>query len=113
MLGQTHTPEELQAIMDEANYQLGKVLFEEGNDYNRAVSLLGESVANDPQNVHALYYYGQAIRAQVEFDALKRAEDALRTYLEKGAPLGHEEEVRQFLMSRAIDREAIRDPMLR
>jgi hypothetical protein len=100
MLGQTHTPEELQAISDEATYYLGKTLFEEGEDYDRAVSLLGETVRNDPENVHALYYYGQAIRAQVEFNTLKRAENALRAYIEKGAPLGHVEEIRQFLAMR-------------
>ena len=100
MLGQTHTPEELQQIIDEATYHLGKVLYEEGKDYDRAVSLLGDAVRSDPQNIHALYYYGQAIRAQVEFNTLKRAEDALRAYIQKGAPLGHEDEVRQFLGAR-------------
>jgi tetratricopeptide (TPR) repeat protein len=100
MLGQTHTPEELRAIAQEATYYLGKTLYEAGEDYDRAVSLLAETVRNDPQNTPALYYYGQAIRAQVEFNTLKRAEDALRRYLELGAPLGHEDEVRRFLASR-------------
>src|SRR4051812_40571875 len=97
MLGQTHSSEELEEIVNEAIYHLGKTLYEEGKDYDRAVSLLGEAVQGDAQNVHALYYYGQAIRAQVEFNTLKRAEDALRAYIQKGAPLGHEDEVRQFL----------------
>jgi hypothetical protein len=100
MLGQTHTHEELQEIIDEATYHLGKILYEEGKDYDRAVSLLGDAVRADAQNVHALYYYGQAIRAQVEYNTLKRAEDALRTYIQRGAPLGHEDEVRQFLGTR-------------
>lgn len=100
MLAQTHTPEALRAIAQEATYHLGKVLFEAGENYDRAVSLLGETVRNDPQNIPALYYYGQAIRAQVEFNTLKRAEDALRRYLEAGAPLGHADEVRHFLASR-------------
>jgi hypothetical protein len=100
MLGQTHTPEELQAILEEAIYQLGKTLYLEGRDYDRAVSLLNQTVLSDPDNVHALYYYGQAIRAQVEFNTLKRAEDALLQYIQKGAPLGHEEEIRQFLEMR-------------
>jgi hypothetical protein len=107
MLGETHTPEELQAIQQEATYQLGKTLYEEGNNYDRAVSLLAESVRDDPANIPAFYYYGQAIRAQVEFNTLKRAEDALRTYIEKGAPLGHEDEVRHFLESRAEHTPAI------
>jgi hypothetical protein len=100
MLGENYTSEELQAIVDEATYHLGKVLYEQGEDYDRAVSLLSDTVRNDQENVHALYYYGQAIRAQVEFNTLKRAEDALRTYLEKGAPLGHVDEIRQFLLMR-------------
>jgi tetratricopeptide (TPR) repeat protein len=100
MLGETHTPEELQEIIQEATYHLGKTLYEEGQDYDRAVSLLAEAVRNDPENIHALYYYGQAIRAQVEFNTLKRAESALRTYILKGAPLGHEDEVREFLGAR-------------
>lgn len=108
MLGQTYTPEELQAILQEATYHLGRVLFEEGKDYDRAVSLLSETVRDDPENVHALYYYGQAIRAQVEFNTLKRAEEVLRAYLERGAPLGHEEEIRNFLASRQQAGEVIR-----
>ena len=108
MLGETYTPEELQDILKEATYHLGKVLYEEGKDYDRAVSLLADAVRMDPENVPALYYYGQAIRAQVEYNTLRRAEDALRAYIEKGAPLGHEDEVRQFLdvrkMANVLDR---------
>ena len=102
MLGETYTPEELQDILKEATYHLGKVLYEEGKDYDRAVSLLADAVRMDPENVPALYYYGQAIRAQVEYNTLRRAEDALRAYIEKGAPLGHEDEVRQFLDARKM-----------
>jgi hypothetical protein len=107
MLGQTHTPEELEAILQEATYQLGRILYEEGKNYDRAVSLLAETVHDDPENVPALYYYGQAIRAQVEFNTLKRAENALRSYLEKGAPLGFEDEVQRFLAERADHTPAI------
>ena len=102
MLGETYTPEELQDILKEATYHLGKVLYEEGKDYDRAVSLLADAVRMDPEKVPALYYYGQAIRAQVEYNTLRRAEDALRAYIEKGAPLGHEDEVRQFLDARKM-----------
>src|SRR5687767_8986435 len=101
MLGETHTPEQLQEIAQEAAYHLGKMLFEEGEDYDHAVSLLGEVTRSDPSNIPALYYYGQAIRAQVEFNTLRRAEDALTAYLEHGAPLGHADEVREFLNARS------------
>lgn len=104
MLGQNYTPEELQEILQEATYHLGKVLYQEGRDYDRAVSLLADTVRMDPQNIPALYYYGQAIRAQVEYNTLKRAEQALRAYLEKGAPLGREDEIRQFLDARTSNK---------
>jgi hypothetical protein len=45
-------------------------------------------------------YYGQAIRSMVERETLTKAQEVLRRYLEKGAPLGHEDEVREFLGSR-------------
>jgi hypothetical protein len=113
MLGENYTPEDLEAILHEANYHLGRVLFESGKDFDRAVSLLGESIKRDPENIPAHYYYGKAILAQVEHNALMRAEDALKHYLEQGAPIGHADEVRDFLMNRALRRGEIRDPMLR
>jgi hypothetical protein len=70
------------------------------SDFSRAVSELEDAVRLDEQNIEAHYYLGQAIRAQVERNILKRAEDVLRTYLAQGAPLGHEDDVRGFIGSR-------------
>ena len=50
--------------------------------------------------LRAHYHLGQAIRQQIERNKFKRAEEVLRIYLMKGAPLGHEDEVREFLGSR-------------
>lgn len=106
-LKEQYTDEELKALLAEATFHLGRILFlrESGRsadeaDFSRAVSELEESVDLDADNVHAYYYLGQAIRAQVECNILKRAENALRTYLVRGAPLGHEDNVREFLGSR-------------
>jgi tetratricopeptide (TPR) repeat protein len=100
MIQQNYTSEELQALITEASFQLGKVLYAEGRDYARAVSLLADTVGQEPHNSAAHYYLGQAIRGQIEQDMYRRAEQALRTYLEQGAPIGHEEEVREFLRIR-------------
>lgn len=100
MVQQLYTNEELQDVLQETYYHLGRVLYLEGSNYDRAVDLLTQAVRQDEQNVPALYYLGQAIRAQVEYNTLKRAEEALYTYLRQGAPLGHEDAVRQFLKTR-------------
>jgi cytochrome c-type biogenesis protein CcmH/NrfG len=107
LVKEQYTDEELTALLAEANFHLGRVLYLQESDssaeeaeFSRAVSELEEAVDLDPENVQAYYYLGQAIRAQVERNILKRAEDALRTYLVRGAPLGHEDDVREFLGSR-------------
>lgn len=107
LLKEQYTDEELKALLAEATFHLGRVLYLiESNagtdeaDFSWPVSELEEAVDLDPDNVQAYYYLGQAIRAQVERNILKRAEDALRTYLVRGAPLGDEDNVREFLGSR-------------
>jgi tetratricopeptide (TPR) repeat protein len=101
MIEKNYTPEALQDLLKQARYHLGRSLYLGGIDYDRAVSELDKATRMDPDNVAALYHLGQAIRLQVERSTLKRAEDALRAYLLKGAPLGDEERVREFLGSRA------------
>jgi tetratricopeptide (TPR) repeat protein len=100
MLKEQYTDAELAELLGEAKFHLGRVLYEGGLDYDRAVSELQEAIDLDRDNAAAYYYYGQAIRAQVERNTLRRAENALRTYLERGAPLGHDNEIREFLGSR-------------
>jgi Tfp pilus assembly protein PilF len=95
----THSTEALQEILLQARYHLGQVLYLGELDLNRAVSELERVVRQDPENTPALYHLGQAIREQ-ERKQIKRAEEVLRRYLQNGAPIGHEDEVREFLGSR-------------
>jgi tetratricopeptide (TPR) repeat protein len=81
----------------EARYNLGRVLFESGRNLARAVDELRQATEQEPDNIPAYYYLGQAIRALVERETLVEARKALQTYLDKGAPLGHREEVQKFL----------------
>lgn len=90
-----------EAHYHDAQYQLGRVLFESGRDFGGAMSELKEAISLNPENARAYYYLGQAIRAMVEHETLARAEESLQSYLAKGAPLGHEDEVRKFLGSRS------------
>jgi hypothetical protein len=99
-LKEDYTDDQLEAIVLEARFHLGKVLYQGELDFDRAVSELERVVNRRPDDAAALYHLGQAIRIQVERDKLRRARELLREYLLKGAPLGHEEEVRQFLGSR-------------
>lgn len=86
----------------DAYYQIGRILFEKGGNFTKAVSELNEAIRLDPENTHAYYYLGEAIRKMVDSETLTKAEDALKTYLARGAPMGHENEVRLFLGSRTM-----------
>lgn len=100
MLKEQYTDEELHELLAEAKYHWGRVLYEGRLNYDRAVSELREAIDLDRDNTFAYYYYGQAIRAQVEHNTLQRAADALDECLARGAPLGDEEAVREFVGSR-------------
>jgi tetratricopeptide (TPR) repeat protein len=101
MIDERYTDDERTALLAEARYHLGRVLYEGELDFNRAVSELEEAVALDPTNIAAHYHLGKAIRILVDRNMLQRAADVLKRYLLAGAPLGHEEEVRAFLGTRA------------
>jgi tetratricopeptide (TPR) repeat protein len=83
----------------EARYHLGRVLYESERDLDRAASELRDSIKKEPDNAAAHYYLGQAIRARVQREVLVEAKDALQAYLDKGAPLGQREQVRELLSS--------------
>lgn len=84
----------------EAHFQLGRALYKRKLNLTRAVDELNKAFACDSENPHVLYNLGQAVREMVEHETLSKAETVLKKYLEKGAPLGHEDEVREFLGSR-------------
>jgi len=97
---ETYQDEEIQALRAEIAYHLGRVLCEGELDFDRAVSQLEEAVRLDPGNIAAHYYLGRAIQEQIARNTSRRAEEALRVYLLNGAPLGHEDEVRELIGSR-------------
>ena len=72
----------------EASYYLGRFIFESGKQFARAVGLLREATIDEPNNIAAYYYLGQAIRSLIEKETLVEADQAIKTYLKKGAPLG-------------------------
>jgi hypothetical protein len=59
------------------------------------------AVRDDSNNASAHYILGQGIRALVEQDLLSNAEEALRKYLELGAPRGDVDDVQKFLDDRS------------
>jgi uncharacterized caspase-like protein/Flp pilus assembly protein TadD len=87
----------------EAHYQLGRILYEGDkteSGLNQAISHLSRATEQDPNNIRAFYYHGQALRTLVDRTTLADAQRVLRVYLVHGAPLGHEDEVRSFLGAR-------------
>lgn len=84
----------------DAHYYIGRALLESARDFAGAVSELDQAKKLDPKNPAIHYYLGRAIRALVERETLVKAEKAFQYYLKAGAPLGQQEEVRQFLKSR-------------
>jgi tetratricopeptide (TPR) repeat protein len=84
----------------QARYHLGRVLFERKHELGKAVEELRKAKYQNPEDPRVNYYLGQAIRALVERESLAEAANLLQTYLDEGAPLGHEEEVQDFLRSR-------------
>jgi len=92
-----YSKEEQSEIDSQVHYYLGRVLYEGALDFDAAVSELETAVRLDPGNAGAYYHLGQAIREQIEKNKMKRVEDVLQIYLSKGAPLGHEDEIREYL----------------
>lgn len=100
ILREQYSDEEINALLCEAVYHLGRVRYEREQDFDGAVSTLEWAVRLDPDNIPAYYYLGQAILEQIQRDKLTRARDVLRHYLTHGAPLGHEDAVRESIGTR-------------
>jgi hypothetical protein len=101
-LAKTYSEEGLRELQADALFHLGRVLYEqavasEDGWFDPAVDALQKSVTLVFGNSAAYFYLGKAIRAMIERKFQRRADEALRTYLAHGAPIGHEEEVRQLL----------------
>ena len=81
----------------EASYHLGRVLLERDSELVRAQAELEAAAAVRPEDPAVQYYLGAAIRAVLEKQSMERVRVAWTAYLNAGAPLGHEEEIRAFL----------------
>ena len=101
-LREQYSDTELDLLRGQILYHLGRVLYkdEPNPDFDRAVAVLREARQLMPDDLRVTFYLAQAIRAQVERNQLALATELLREYLLKGAPLGHENEVREFLGTR-------------
>jgi uncharacterized caspase-like protein/TolA-binding protein len=88
----------------EAYYWLGRVLYESKQDPAWAVSELRLATQQNPDNIAAHYYLAKSLRALVEQEILTEAERAYQTYLNAGSPLGHQEEIEEFLKSRGASK---------
>ena len=87
-------------LLSQIRYHSGRLLYEARQDLGTAVDKLKRAAEVDRANPCIQFYLGQSLRALVERENLKDAADALQKYLEAGAPLGVEDEVRAFLRSR-------------
>jgi tetratricopeptide (TPR) repeat protein len=84
------------ASLREAHLQLGRMLADTGRNYSRAVSELKEA-SKIEGDAGVWYYLGRAMLSMIEHETHAEAESALRQYLELGAPLGRQREVRDLL----------------
>jgi len=92
----------------EARYYLGRVLLESQRDLPRAVSELREVTRQQPNHIAAHYFLGKALQALIERESLVEVENAFKIYLDKGAPLGNEDEVKDFLSKRQDSEENLK-----
>jgi predicted Zn-dependent protease len=87
-------------LLRQVYYHTGRLLYEAKEELGTAVDKLKRAAEEADDDPRLQYYLGQSLRTLVERENLKEAAEALRRYLEAGAPLGHEDEVREFLSSR-------------
>ena len=84
-----------------ARLELGRALMK--SDRARAVSECRLATRRDPELVQAHYWLGRAITELIAQETTAQAVDALRAYLEGGAPIGRREET-LTLISRMLAR---------
>ena len=87
-------------MLSQIRYHSGRLLYEARQDLGTAVDKLKRAAEIDRSDPRIQYYLGQSLRALVERENLKDAADALQKYLDAGAPVGVEDDVRAFLHSR-------------
>ncbi len=88
----------------QAHYHLGRILFERKVELGKSVEELRKARELHPGDPRINYFFGQAIRAFVERETLAEATEALREYIDSGAPLGRNAEIMEFIRSRTRTR---------
>jgi tetratricopeptide (TPR) repeat protein len=106
----TNHEEATPGLEAEARYHLGRILYESGSDANldRAIGELRGALELDPKLACAYYYLGRALRDSARRNMLDLSIAAFRAYLDAGAPLGHRDEVRRWMVSGPV---ATADPV--
>jgi uncharacterized caspase-like protein len=84
----------------ECHFQLGKILFESKNNLAKAVSNLEEAKNAKLVDSRLYYYLGKAYLALAEEEIKNKGMESLKLYLDNGAPLGYEEDVRRLIGSK-------------
>jgi len=84
----------------ECHFQLGKILFESKNNLTKAVSNLEEAKNAKLVDSRLYYYLGKAYLALAEEEIKNKGMESLKLYLDNGAPLGYEEDVRRLIGSK-------------
>ena len=95
------------AQLAEARYLLGRTLYRARVDLPRAVDALQKALDHDPDDPHVLFHLGRAMMEMIVHETREKAHRHLLRYLELGAPLGREKEVRGILGSR-LDESVVR-----
>jgi tetratricopeptide (TPR) repeat protein len=98
------------AIRTHAQLALGRVLYESKTDIGRAVDALRRAARGDPNNAVCWFYLGQAMRRLATQNLTTEASVALRRYIDAGAPLGHVEEIEEFLSSTTSSNPQMQTP---
>jgi tetratricopeptide (TPR) repeat protein len=84
----------------ECHFQLGKILFESKNNIAKAVSNLEEAKKAKVVDSRLYYYLGKAYLALAEEEIKNKGMESLKLYLDNGAPLGYEDDIRRLLGSK-------------
>lgn len=90
-------PYALARVLMETNPAAAEPTDQQEGRWSVIVSHLRDTVQLDPDNIPAHYYLGNAIRKLVEEESYVDAVEVYTKYLAEAAPLGHVEEVQDFI----------------
>lgn len=84
----------------ECHFQLGKILFQSKKNLAKVISNLEEAKKAKFVDSRLYYYLGKAYFALAEEEIKSKGMESLKLYLDNGAPVGFEEDVRRLLGSK-------------